>query len=344
MINKLKFFTLLLLSIFIVSCSDDDDSIDEVLPEGDYQNGFFVLNEGSPVGSVSFMSADLQNLSNSIYENTNDAQLGSYLQSIFFEDDRAYIISNGSNIITVVNRYTFELIDTIDSDLNVPMFGTTHNGKAYVVNIADFSTGADDYLAVIDLETLEVETTVEIGNFAEEIYEDNGMIYVQNTNYGDGNSVSKFDPNSNTFVQTLEVGEGLNSTDVDNGKLYAATADGLKIVDLNSFSVESTWTLPTTFSTIQNVTVEDNSVFYTSGTSVYSTDLGAEDLSDEAILTYESNSDYGVFYGFDVEDNQIYIADAGGFTEAGTVLVYDVSGQLITDFTTDIGPNSFYFQ
>ncbi|WP_127844773.1 YncE family protein [Psychroflexus aestuariivivens] len=343
MINKFKFFTLLLLSIFIVSCSDDD-SIDDVSPEGDYQNGFFVLNEGSPVGSVSFMSSDFQELSNSIYENKNDALLGSYLQSIFFEDDRAYIISNGSNIITVVNRYTFELIDTIDSDLNIPMFGTTHNGKAYVVNIADFSTGADDYLAVIDLETLEVETTVEIGDFAEEIYEDNGMIYVQNTNYGIGNSVSKFDPNSNTFVQTLEVGEGLNSTDVENGKMFAATSEGLKIVDLNSFSIENTWELPNTLNSIQNVTVDDNAVFYTSGTSVYSTDLGAEDLSSEAILTYESNSDYGVFYGFKVEDSQIYIADAGAFTEAGTILVYDISGQLIADFTTDIGPNGFYFQ
>ena len=140
-----KLVTMAIISGFLLnSCSSDNDNVDPdgPQPEGDFTEGFFLLNEGSQsAGTVSYVSRDFQTIEQEIFQNANENNdLGRFTQSIFFEDDRAYIISNGSNLITVVNRYTFELVGTIESGLNVPMYGAVENGKAYVTNLASFDT------------------------------------------------------------------------------------------------------------------------------------------------------------------------------------------------------------
>src|SRR5699024_11982313 len=67
--------------------------------------------------SISFVSNDFQTVEQHIYEAVNGGDLGSVTQSMFFDDQgRAYIISNGSNFVTVVDRYTFEKIDRIEGE------------------------------------------------------------------------------------------------------------------------------------------------------------------------------------------------------------------------------------
>jgi len=112
-----KFLVIAISALVIISCSSDDDNPQPVIPDGDYFNGVLILNEGgSAGGSVSFLGADQQEVVNDIFADANDGEgPGLFLQSIFFDDEKAYIISNGSNIISVVNRYTFELLGTVDS-------------------------------------------------------------------------------------------------------------------------------------------------------------------------------------------------------------------------------------
>ena len=179
------------------SCSSDDDNIDPEIeqPESTYADGLFVLNEGnSGGGSVTFIDNDLQNVENEIYQEMNaDDDLGQYLQSIFFNDDYAYIVSNGSNMITIVDRYTFEYVDRIDSGLLSPRYGVIENGKIYISNQGNYEapgvTEFDDFIAIIDLETLEVEKTIETNTVLEYIHEQDGMIYVQKAAFGGGNEI-----------------------------------------------------------------------------------------------------------------------------------------------------------
>jgi len=91
---------LLLLSILILSCNSDDDNNEPFIPDGDYFDGTLILNEGGFSGSssVSFISNDLSEVENSISRILMPIKmLGYFLQSIFLDGDRAFIISNGSN-------------------------------------------------------------------------------------------------------------------------------------------------------------------------------------------------------------------------------------------------------
>jgi len=358
-----KLFTLGLLgSLLLNSCSSDDDNdfVEPTTPtEGDngpseptptedaaYTNGVFVVNEGSQsAGTVSFLDAANTSIENNIFETVNpEMDLGMFVQSIFFDDENAYIISNGSNLITVVDRYTFELVGQVDSGLNVPYYGVVYNGKAYVSNLAGFDEGgADDYVAIINLENLEVEETVIAGFSIEEVEEDNGLIYFEGTNFGAGNSIEVFDPNTQSFTRSIPTNDALNSFEVDNNMLIALSTSKLEKIDLSTDAVISEIEFSENITGAKNLDIENGLIYFTSGTSVYQLNQDFEEEPTEALLSYESTSQFGQMYGFEVEDEFIYLSDAADFASNGTVRVYTLSGELVNEFTAGVGPNGFYF-
>ena len=180
----MKLSKLLLLALCIslfASCSSDDDTTENndddvvVTPsKGDYEEGFFILNEGSTgQGTVSFSNDDFSSFTKDVYSKVNGSDaLGKFAQNIFFDGDKAYIIAGGSNVINVVNRYTFKLIAKVDSGLVNPRYGVVKDGKAYVTNAntypvyddptANPNANTDDYVAIINLATNTVESKIDL--------------------------------------------------------------------------------------------------------------------------------------------------------------------------------------
>ncbi|WP_028374866.1 hypothetical protein [Leeuwenhoekiella sp. MAR_2009_132] len=341
-INKLAVLALFGAFVFN-SCTDDNDDLIELIPEGDYTDGFFVTNEGSfgSGGSVSYVSNDLETSDIDVYTTVNSttSDLGLFVQSIFFDDANAYIISNGSNIITVVDRYTFEYVGAIDSDLAIPRYGVALNGKAYVTNQDDFSTGADDFVAIIDLETLTVESTVLIGNKVEYIQEENNLLYIQGASFNDGNNINVFDPTSNIVVTTYTTADKLNSFDIEDDVIYALTATGIQQIDINTGVVTTQIRFSDTFESASYLDVEDDMIYFVVGTSVYQIAQNSTEEPSERLLTYNGVS----VYGFEVEDNRIYIADSGDYISNSFIEVYTLDGNLLKNVTVGIAPNGFYF-
>ncbi|WP_339654088.1 DUF5074 domain-containing protein [uncultured Salegentibacter sp.] len=347
-----KLLTMAVISgFFLNSCSSDDDNIDPQIeqPESTYADGLFVLNEGnSGGGSVTFIDNDLQNVENEIYQEMNaDDDLGQYLQSIFFNDDYAYIVSNGSNMITIVDRYTFEYVDRIDSGLLSPRYGVIENGKIYISNQGNYEapgvTEFDDFIAIIDLETLEVEKTIETNTVLEYIHEQDGMIYVQKAAFGGGNEIQVIDSNLDEIIKTIVTEETLNSFEIENGVLYALSSNKLEKIDLTTGDLLVEIDINSEAGSASNLKIEDDLIYYTIGNSVFMMDENAEMAPEEAIFSYTSNSDYGVMYGFEVEDDRIYIADGGDFSSNSFIEIYTNNGELIENIEVGVGPNGFYF-
>jgi hypothetical protein len=320
----------------------DDDSFP-------FENGFFVLNEGgSSAGTVTHVSQDLESSQQAIYQAVNPGDdLGNFLQSIFFDGDLAYIISNGSNIITVVNRYTFELVGKVESGLDVPRYGIVENGKAYVTNQASFTTNDDDFVAVIDIASLQVEESIIIGDAVEFIEEENGKLYIQNATYGTGNKISVFNPVNNQVETTVTTANALNSFEAEDGKLYALSGSMLEVFNLSDLTLlnEVSLSYGTAAEPLvaKNLKIEDGQIYFTADKSVYTMNLNAAQAPTNALLTYSSNSAFGAMYGFEVENDRIYVADGGDFASDSFVEVYDLSGNLLKNITVGVGPNGFYF-
>lgn len=335
-------FALLLLA----SCSDDDNN-NSVASLGSYDNGVLVLNEGGE-GTVTYISNDLNTVEQDIFHNVNPdiTGLGNYCQSIFFDGDRAFIIS-GSNLITVVNRYTFAYIGTVSGGLAAPRYGAVYNGKAYVTNSNGFASGDDDYVAVVDLATLSVTNQIDTHAVAERIVEANGKIYVANGAWGSGSGVTVINPNVNAIESTISTTLAPNSLSVENGVLYVMTAGFSgpgKLVKVNlSSSSTSEIDLPASIDAPSNLVVSGGQMYFTSAGNIYKNSASSTTISDDPLIETGSTN-YYMGYGFNVSTNRIFISEAASdFASDGKVFVFDNNGSLLKEIGVGLGPNGFYF-
>lgn len=129
--------------LFNVSCSTDssfEETIDGTLR---FDSGVIISNEGgftTTTSEVSYISNNLATVFNKIYGvNNNNEPLGKVLQSIGFNGDRAYLVSNIPNKIDIVDRYTFKKQTTVTSNLDGARY-IAFSGKQYYVTNSNFDT------------------------------------------------------------------------------------------------------------------------------------------------------------------------------------------------------------
>ncbi|MBZ4043199.1 YncE family protein [Flavobacterium hibisci] len=340
-----KLFLIAFSASLFVSCSNDEESSD---PKGIYDNGVFILNEGSSDhGTVSFLTDDLAAFTKDIYGSANNKDNpGGYLQNIFFDGDNAYIISGGSDVINVVNRYTFKLVGKIETGLENPRYGVVKDGKAYVTNANTYGSTknpagyTDDYIAIIDLKTNKYESKIDLNATGNRLVLENGKLYI--TEPYDSTKLLVVNIATKTLETPIEIGSNADCIEEQNGSLYILRApytDRSEIVKVKlSDKSISKITFPETLDGAGFMDIEDDKIYYTVGSSVYAINANATAASTTSIVT----SPASYVYGFAVNDNRIYISH-GDFTKDGSAYIYDLSGNLLKELTTGIGTNGFYF-
>nr|WP_322624372.1 DUF5074 domain-containing protein [uncultured Flavobacterium sp.] len=343
--NFKKYLVALIAGSFLfVSCNDDDNKNGVA---GDYDNGVLILNEGNSsasTASVSFLSNN-GTVEQDIYRTVNPTSpaLGTLLQNIFFDGDKAFIVSGGSNKVTVVNRYTFKFIASIETDFNAPRYGTVVNGKAYVTNMALWNDNTDDFLTVINLSDYST-SKIAMGKNTEKIISENGKLYISNGYYGTGTTVTVYNPSTNTTEATIELSDSPEAIAEEEGVLYVLGGTTLKRINLATNQVNGTLNLPSgvTYSA-KNLVIEDHKLYFTAGTSVYTMALNAATIPTTPLFTYNSTSTWGGMYGFNVEDDKIYVAEGGNFASDSEVYTYSLTGEKLQTYAVGVGPNGFYF-
>ena len=338
--------SLLLLSMFmLVSCSNDDDVLDmdegqeeqeqEAPADFKYDEGFLISNEGpfnNGFGSVSYVSSDLNTLTNDIFqaENMSD-NLGNIVNSIGFTDNQAYVVSNVSNRITVVDRFSFVETGRISSGLENPRYFVALNGKGYVTNWGDPLVETDDYIAVINLRTLNVDATIPVGLGPEKIVYDGNQLYVAHKGgFGTNNIVTVINPTDDTVVTTIEVGDVPESMALDSqGNLWVLS------------SGKPAFTMEETEGRIQRINTASNTVVFSSEFDLTSHPSYLNIDNDQLYFfldggVYVGNAldylvpttaqlDVGFYYNMAVINGKLFGCNAGDFSGAGTLEVYDLA-------------------
>ncbi|PKD16985.1 hypothetical protein APR41_05975 [Salegentibacter salinarum] len=349
----------ILIGFFLNSCSSDDDNIDpEPQPEESYAEGLFVLNEGGfgkNNSSISYIDNNFSNLESDIFSTVNGSPLGDTGQSITFDDSYAYIVMNASNIVQIVNRYTFEHIHTIEEGLSNPRYLTLVDDNIYVTNWGDASNDTDDYIAIYNADTYESTETIRVGEGPEKIISDNNKVYVAlqgGYNYND--KIVIIDLISNTVETSIEIGDAPNSIEISNGYLWVMsggvpsyaegideTAGSISKVDLSTNEITEEFIFPNSTDHPSNFEIEDDTIYYTLNGSVYSMEESATELPEESLFTFTGITS---FYGFEIENGYLYTGDAGDYSSNGVVRIYNFEGEIISEFDSGgVSPNGFYF-
>ena len=356
---KFKFSKLVLAalisSLFFVSCSTDNDDNQE--PVGSYDKGVLILNQGGfghGDASISYLSDDFATQQNNIFALVNPTiTLGDTGQDIGFNNELAFVVLNHSNKIEVVNRYTMTHVATVSAGLSNPRYIAFSNGKGFVTNWGDAGDDSDDFVAVLNLSTYTVSTTIPVAEGPERIIENNNKLYVAHIGgYGYGNSISVINASTNTFLTSITVGDVPNSLEIEGNSLYVIcggkpswapteTAGKFVKINLGNNTVATTLNFPAATHP-SNLDVVDNSFYYTVDADIFKSTLNAAALPTTELFSTTSQGVYGV-YSLAVHNGAIYIGDAMDYDSNGKIYIYSSTGTLIEDYTVGVIPAGFYF-
>lgn len=355
-LKRLAFIALANLAVF-TSCSDDVEESNitpPVVVRGDYENGILITNEGnfgSGNTSVTFVSNDLNTVETKVFDNVNNELLGDNTQSIAFNGDTAYIIVNGSNKVEVVNRYTFQVIGTIDTGLTNPRYMAFADGKGYITNWGDSLVTTDDFIAEINLTTNTVTSTISVTEGPEQIISRFDKLYISHKGgWGINNVVSIIDATNTSAVTYINVNYKPDDLIFDNdGNLIVLSVGGQ-----SWNSTGETKASLTKINTVSNLIVSSvefadgehpsklsidgvNAYYYLAG-SLYKFNTNTMTIPTTATITGLS------FYDMSINNGLLYGLDAGDYSSNGYLRVYNLTtNTLVKDVEVGVIPGEVYF-
>ncbi|WP_417214180.1 DUF5074 domain-containing protein [Bizionia sp.] len=318
-----------------------------------YNNGVFVLNEGmfgTDTASVSFIS-NSGTVSNDVFATENPGmEIGQLAQGMGFDGGNSYIVSNGSHEVNVIDRLTFAHVATVTTGLDNPRYIVFDSGFGYITNWGDPTDITDDYIAVMDLTTNTITSTIPVVEGPEEIIKQNNQLFVAHQGgYGQGNTVSVINLSDNS-VSEITVSDVPNSIVADHDYLYVLcggkeawtgeeTLGKLYRIDLSDFSEMDVYN----FATGEHpnfLQVDNGQAYYVVDNNIYNFDFTGGLPSTELINT--ASEGVVLAYGLSLLDNVLYLSDAENYVNDGKVVTYNTTGTFQNSYTVGIIPNGVY--
>ena len=347
----------ILLSIFLISCNDDDPTPE--IPLG--SKGYFIVNEGGwgkGNTSLSFFDRETGIVTNDVFEKANDIPLGDQSQSMSIHNDEGFIVVQNSEKIEVINVDDFTIIATISDDIVSPRyFVGVSDIKGYVSDWgADSKTGT---VKVIDLTSYKVTKTIATGQGTNRLLHSGTSLYAVNAGgAGRDNTIKVIDTSTDEITKTITITDNPNSLQQDaDGNLWVATTGHTQYDEVwNVVAEESTSgalvkldasgkeTLRLNFEGLigaKSLTINKagTKLYYNSSGAVYSMSTSAESLPTTKFIDKK-------FYGLAVDpiDDTIIGCEAPNFSSSGNILIYNDQGQLQETHAVGIGPNGCTFK
>ncbi|WP_010135155.1 YncE family protein [Ochrovirga pacifica] len=350
-ITKL-FLQFLSIAILVVSCQDDDSSVEMV--NRDYSKGVLISGEGSSAGtgSISYVATDRSVKYQFIYLSANGVELGTFLQSIAFTEDNAYLIVDNANTVTMVDKATFIKKGEITTGLQTPRYMTVVNNNAYVSNWGDPFSEADDFIAVVDLTNNSVVKKIAVSNGPEQVIAKNGKLYVSHKGaYTYNNVVSVIDLTTDVVTE-IEVEDNPDEMFFNNNGNLVVLSEGRLLYNadytVGGHTIGAIQTIDIATNTVsRSVTFEEgvhpslmafsnDQIFYYTNGNVYKIAENATSLATEALISKTLS-------GMAVSNNELHGVDAGAYKAQGDYYIYDLdSGEEIYTSKVALGAAKIY--
>ena len=338
------------LAITVLS-SCKKDNIDDISIPGNYEDGYFITNEGNfgtGNGSISFVD-EYGTVENDVFASINSFALGDVVQSMSIINDHAYILVNNSSSIEVAS---------VDSMHSVAKINVSQ--PRYMAKVSDEKAYVTDWgingVQVIDLATNTISSTIACGTGPEGITVANGFAYVCNVGgFGLDNTVSVINSSTDVLETTLTVGDKPNSAVVDaNGAVWVLTGGYTEydanwsvisetagnLVKIVGNAIEATYTFPVG-NHPEDLIINDagTTLYYSDGSwskAVYAFNVDDPELSTTPLISRS-------FYGLGFNDGYIYGTDAVDYVQSGWSYKYSSNGSIIDSVQVGIIPGGYCF-
>ena len=352
-LKKLVWFAMIITSIF-TSCSKDDEKPFDT----GYLHGVFITNEGGFMnnnGSISYYDIDSTKVTNNLFQIINGRILGDVVQSFGVAGNKGFIVVNNSQKVEVVDMKSFESLGTITGVDYPRYFIGIDNDKGYLSN-----GNIVGKVYVIDLVTLELMDSIDVGNGPENIVKSGNYVFVANSGgWTNDSTVSVIDVTTDLVTETIHVGDNPTDLVVDkNGDIWVLckgkvvygqnwnitdeTDSKLVKINGNNKSVEETFVVGQTGDffnpTRMAISNDGQNIFFGEASGMYRMNISDSNVPTSAYIAKQ-------YYGLDIDPDNgtIYCLKANGFDANGMVYMYDSIGVLTDSLEVGIAPNGAVF-
>lgn len=372
--NKFSYFlslTFLVGTLFFSSCKEEDES---VTPSSSGEEGYYIVNEGqfgAGNASLSFFDKETSTMTNDIYYDANDQDLGDQAQSMTIIGDKGYVVIQNSNKIEVIDLEDHSSVATIDGDQGLvsPRYLLAVNEqKAYVSDWG--ADGVEGSIKVLDLETNKITKTIATGAGANKMVKLNNKVYIANAGgYNTAtytavpdSTVAVVDVDRDKVVDRIVTGYNPKALQIDSednlwvvgaGKtvynedftvnLDASTAGYIVKVATSTHEVVLTSPMEEKASGPGKLVISPNKevLYFDYKGSVYTTTTSQTE-APISMKSFVKKNFYG--YAIDPSNGNFIGTETPNFTSAGTLYVYDDAGSPLSNTQVGIGPNSVTFK
>jgi DNA-binding beta-propeller fold protein YncE len=308
-------------------------------------------NFGVGNARVDLFVQDSTSLIPSVFKMANGRSPGDVLQHIAFFND-AYLVMNGSGRLERIDMENQSLKATI-SGFNSPRHMLIlDNSTAWVSSLFG------NKIYVVDLSINSISDTIAFNGWSEIMLKHNDEVIISNpTLFSQAHPSDKiyiYEAGNQALVDSVLVGHGSASMVLDkeenvwvycDGDFLDPATGGIYQVNVSSRSVIKSFPFTEFTPRFTNkllTNLNRDTLYFTAADGIYRMPITASDLPSEAFIKDDTSDLYGL--GISPKDGLIYVSDAKGFQQEGSVRIFNSEGMAIDSFSTGVGPNGFYFR
>ena len=337
----------LVLILFAFSCQDGSEK-----PLGKYETGVLIMNEGNfgtNDGEVYHFNPGLRALTGEVFEFENSRPYAGLLEDMVLEEDRLYLVANTGKI-EIVNPNNFKSLGAVTANLDQPRSLATASGKLFVADYGPYDASyqtPDSYVAVISgLDGGSVKTKIEVADKPEDLFVSGKNVLVACAS----GKVEVIDADSETLTKTISItGKPVQFLEY-GGKLWLYSYDQAKVyfhsIDLGTLQVGEVKSRTLAKATSRIALGDGGQVYVLTSTGWpnYEDAIAIVSLENEQVNPSWKNGTgfYGI--GYDLQRQEVYLANAKGFQGNGEVVIYQKDGTKLSSMEVGRGPSGFLFR
>jgi|GEM_PF-1951145 len=332
------------MGLLLTSCSSDDDNGGMTGTEGlERDRHALVVNEGGfqqANSSLGILDLDTREYLPNQFAEITENSLGDIFQSIYLNEERAYLVVNNSSKIEILNLETLEHEGAI-TDLGSPRYMISQESTAWV------STLFDQAIHTMDLITGEITGQIDFPGWSEQMvfHGENLLVTCPDCRYK-----YLINPETGTIVDSIFTGENTH---------ILRTLDDDRILSFNSGSFDGSHEpvlrlFNQDLELLDSVVIDDLSYigagelnetsdrFYFAGAEINYIEIEAGGLG-QVTTAFTTEEPFSVYQLTSGPGGKIYLTNARDFSSLGQVHVYSEQGEQQHQFEAGVVPSRIYF-
>ena len=331
---KIRILMLMCSLLIFIACEDDSVSSNDVSENTSWT---FIANEGaygSSNGSISMIDSF-----GNIYETES---IGDVVQSLEVYNDKLIVLVN--------NSHKIKIYDISSEGLGMPGIEVDTEGSSprellVLDNKVYFTNWNTQDVKVFNLFNYAIEASIPIQGLPEDIMFDGTDLWVtvtMNSDWSSASSISRIDMNSNSVVETIEVGDGPQNLIQHNGDIYVSRT--FYDESWNAFHGSSKVGDETIINNYGSGAVCGGAVLSFNGSVYRSHNGGISPLEDNLDINESGrigNYSQDQVYHVEIIGQNVWFGIRDLNNGSGMVKVVDSNGDELSEYSVGINPGDF---